>query len=25
VAWPIDTAPGEDDGPRLHISLGPDL
>jgi translocation and assembly module TamA len=25
VAWPIDTAPGEDAGPRLHISLGPDL
>jgi translocation and assembly module TamA len=25
VAWPIDTAAGEDDGPRLHISLGPDL
>jgi translocation and assembly module TamA len=25
VAWPIDMAPGEDAGPRLHISLGPDL
>ncbi len=25
IAWPIDTAPGEDDGPRLHLSLGPDL
>ncbi len=25
VAWPLDTLPGEDDGPRLHISLGPDL
>ena len=25
VAWPLDTAVGEDRGPRLHISLGPDL
>ena len=25
IAWPVSTAPGEDDGPRLHISLGPDL
>jgi translocation and assembly module TamA len=25
VAWPLDAAPGEDEGPRLHISLGPDL
>jgi translocation and assembly module TamA len=25
VAWPVNTAFGEDDGPRLHISLGPDL
>jgi translocation and assembly module TamA len=25
VAWPLDAAPGEDDGPRLHLSLGPDL
>jgi translocation and assembly module TamA len=25
IAWPLDTAPGEDSGPRLHISLGPDL
>ena len=25
VAWPVDAAAGEDSGPRLHISLGPDL
>jgi translocation and assembly module TamA len=25
IAWPIDAAHGEDDGPRLHLSLGPDL
>jgi translocation and assembly module TamA len=25
VAWPLDTGPFEDGGPRLHISLGPDL
>ena len=25
VAWPLDTQIGEDAGPRLHISLGPDL
>jgi translocation and assembly module TamA len=25
IAVPIDVEPGEDDSPRLHISLGPDL
>jgi translocation and assembly module TamA len=25
IAWPLDTLPGEGRGPRLHISLGPDL
>jgi translocation and assembly module TamA len=25
IAWPLDTGPFEDGGPRLHISLGPDL
>ena len=25
IAWPVNTTPGDDDGPRLHISLGPDL
>lgn len=25
VAWPVNTLPGADRGPRLHISLGPDL
>jgi translocation and assembly module TamA len=25
VAWPLDVPAGADSGPRLHISLGPDL
>jgi translocation and assembly module TamA len=25
IAWPRGTLPGEDTGPRLHLSLGPDL
>lgn len=25
VAWPVNPAPGERQGPRLHLSLGPDL